>query len=261
MKFDPEMNFEDISLKTYASLISYFNSEHNHSLNAIGKTVKNWKVFLKAAYKAGHHSNLVFEHEDFKIPEEETEDIYLSQDELKKIYEHHFPNKTLDLVRDWFIIDCYTGLRISDIMVLQSENISGKFIDIANEKTDIQVSIPMHPFIQAIIKKWKGLPPKVTDQEMNRSLKEVAHLAGISGKMLFTITKGGVRKDEFIERWAMVSNHTARRSFISNLLEAGVQDNIVMQLAGIKKHATLLRYKKTKPKRTAEIMAEHSFFK
>jgi hypothetical protein len=58
----------------------------------------------------------------------------------------------------------------------------------------------------------------------------------------------------------MVSNHTARRSFITNLLDALVPDNIVMQLAGIKKHATLLKYKKTKPQQTAELMASHAFF-
>jgi site-specific recombinase XerD len=59
----------------------------------------------------------------------------------------------------------------------------------------------------------------------------------------------------------MISAHTARRSFITGLLEAGVSDNQVMALAGIKKHTTLLRYKKTKAEKTAEIMKDHPYFK
>lgn len=261
IKFDPNMRFEAITLKTYESLINYLNTERNHSLNAAGKIVKNWKVFLKAAFKAGLHNNLIFEHEDFRVPEEETDDIYLTDIELKSIYECKFENKGLDQARDWFIIDCFTGLRVSDIKVLQVDNIAGDFIDLANEKTDIHVTIPKHSYVKQILQKWNGLPPRVTEQAMNRSLKDIAKAGGVKGKILYSITKGGVRVDEFIERWKMVSNHTARRSFISNLLEQGVQDNIVMQLAGIKKHSTLLRYKKTKPQKTAEIMAEHPFFK
>lgn len=79
--------------------------------------------------------------------------------------------------------------------------------------------------------------------------------------VLYFLTKGGTRKDFYLKKYEMVSCHTARRSFITNLLNAGIPDNQVMQLAGIKKHATLLRYKKTKPEETANILKDHTFFK
>lgn len=259
-KFDKNMTFEKISLKTYSDLVAFFNAR-DHSLNAVGKTIKNWKAFMKAAHKRGIHENLIYLHEDFKIPAEETYDVYLAPDELKAIYEHNLPNKTLDIVRDWFIIDCFTGLRISDIQLLNADNILKESIRIVNEKTDTRVEIPINSYIRSILKKWRGLPPKVTDQEMNRSIKQVCELAGIKETVLYSITKGGVRRDFHFKKWEMVSNHTSRRSFITNLLNDGIPDNTVMQLAGIKKHGTLMKYKKTKPEETAKLMKGKSIFK
>jgi integrase len=261
-RFDPNLTFESISMNTYHSLIAFYNGpKYNHSINAIGKTIKNWIVFMKAAKRRGAHENLVHLDEDFRVPVEQTDDVYLTEKELKKIYEHNFINKTLDLVRDWFIIDCYTGLRISDIQLLQASNLQGSTIQIMNEKTDTKVVVPLNSMVRAIIKKHKGLPRKISDQKMNENLKKVGELAGINHPFLYSVTKGGVRQDQTLKKWEMISNHTGRRTFITNLLNAGIPDNQVMQLAGIKKHATLLRYKKTKPEETAELLKEHAYFK
>lgn len=260
-KFDPRMRFEAITLDTYKELIAFFNEKHDHAINSIGKIIKNWKVFLRAAKKRGAHDNLIYLDEDFRVPDEETDDVYLSEAELKTIYEKHYVTDTLDLVRDWFIIDCFTGLRISDIQMLSDEHILKDRIRLVNEKTDTKVVIPIHPYVKAILKKHKGLPRKITDQKMNENIKKVCEIAGIKESVLYSVTKGGKRKDYHLKKYEMVSNHTARRCFITNLLNAGFPDNQVMQLAGIKKHATLLRYKKTKPEETAEIVKDHKFFK
>lgn len=260
-KFDSRMRFESITLDTYKDLIAYFNKNHDHAINSIGKIIKNWKVFLKAAKKRGAHDNLIYLDEDFRVPDEETDDVYLSEAELKTIYEKHYVTDTLDLVRDWFIIDCYTGLRISDIQLLNNEHILKDTIRLVNEKTDTKVVIPIHPYVKAILKKYGGLPRKITDQKMNENIKKVCEIAKINETVLYSVTKGGVRKDYHLKKYEMVSNHTSRRSFITNLLNAGIPDNQVMQLAGIKKHATLMRYKKTKPEETADLMKGHDFFK
>lgn len=261
-KFDPGMTFEGITMRTYNELIAFFNSdEFDHAINSIGKTVKNWKVFLKAARKRGAHDNLIYLDEDFRVPDEQTEDVYLSEAELKRIYEHNYINQTQDLVRDWFIIDCYTGLRITDIQLLADQNLQGKTVRIVNEKTDTRVVVPLNSMVLAIFKKHKGIPRKISDQKMNKYLKEVCELAGINEQVLYSVTKGGVRKDYHLKKWEMVSNHTARRCFITNLLNAGLPDNQVMHLAGIKKHATLLRYKKTRPEETAALVKDLAFFK
>lgn len=260
-KFDPYMTFESVTLQTYSDLIAYFNTKHNHALNSLGKTIKNWKVFMKAAKKKGVHENLIYLDEDFIIPEEDTELIALDETELTKIYNHNFPNKMLERARDWFIIGAYSALRIADIQLLDSKNLIGETITVYNSKTDIKVVIPFHPFVRSILKKYKGLPPKVIDKDMNIRIKKVCELAGIDQPVIYSLVKGGKRVDLYLKKYELVSNHTMRRCCITNLLNAGVPDNQVMQLAGIKKHSTLMRYKKTKPEQNAEIMRGHEFFR
>lgn len=256
--FNPQLSFMHINLEFSKEFMKWCNDQ-DFSLNYIGQLMKNIVQLVDEAKERGWHQN-----EDYKkipVVREDTDDIHLEPHELDKIYKHNLPNKTLDIARDWFIIDCYLGLRISDIQLLNDRNFTKNTVTIVNEKTDTKVVVPLRPEVKAILKKWKGLPPKITDQEINRSIKEVAELAGIKDTVLYFLTKGGKRKDYYLKKYEMVSNHTARRSFITNLLNAGVPDNQVMHLAGIKKHHTLLRYKKSSPEKTAEILKNHSFFK
>jgi integrase len=259
-RFKPELSFNDIDMEFYRSFIKRCN-DLDYSMNFLGQHIKNLIKLLKITLKKGLHTNTIFLDDDFVMPGEQTEDIHLDPPEIDSIYKKHLPNKTLDLARDWFIIASFTGLRVSDIQLLEDKHISNGMIQLVSEKTDTRVVLPMRPEIKAILKKWKGLPPKISDQELNRSIKQVCELCKINDPVVYFLTKGGKRKDYYLKKYELVSNHTARRSFITNLLNAGVPDNQVMQLAGIKKHSTLLRYKKTKPEDNARIMAEHSFFK
>lgn len=259
-EYRADLSFNDIAMEFYHAFVKWCNDK-DFSMNYIAQHIKNLVVLMKGARKRGHHNNTAYLDDDFRVIQEQTDDIHLSPAELDKIYRHHLPNKTLDIARDWFIIDCYLGLRVSDIQLLDPKNFEKDRVTIASEKTDTKVVIPLRTEVRAILKKWSGLPPKISDQELNRSIKDVAELAGLKQTVLYFLTKGGQRKDYYLKKYEMVSCHTARRSFITNLLNAGVPDNQVMQLAGIKKHATLMRYKKTKPEDTAEIMKDHAFFK
>jgi site-specific recombinase XerD len=259
-KYNAALTFEDVSMDFYRAFIKWCN-DNDWSMNYIAQHVKNLVCLMKATKKRGHHNNTAYLDEDFRVIQEHTDDIALSENELEMLYRHNVPDRTRDIARDWFIIDCYTGLRVSDIQMLDAKNIHGNTITIANEKTDTKVVIPLRSEVKELLKKWNGFPPKMTDQEINRSIKEVAEVAGLDQPVLYFLTKGGSRRDFYLKKFEMISCHTARRSFITNLLNAGVADNVVMQLAGIKKHATLLRYKKTKPEETANIMQQHPFFK
>lgn len=253
--FDPTMKMQDITIETYYRFIRYCQAQ-DYSTNYIGSQIKNWKALGKAV-----GGNPIFDNPEFKKITEDSFDIYLNEEELKCIYELHLSNPRYGLVRDWFILDCYTGLRVSDLIILSKHNYSKGFISIANMKTSEKVVIPQHPYVKSIMDKYRGFPPAVTDVEINRIIKLVAQEAGITSKVLFTITKGGKRNDHYLEKWEMCSCHTARRSFITNLLKNGVPDTIVMKLTGIKSHLTLKKYDKLGAEEAAVIAASHSFFK
>lgn len=258
-EFDPALSFNGVTVDFYRSFVQWCN-EQDYSLNFIGQHINKLIVLMKETRRRGLHNNISFLDTEFKRLREDTEDITLSQEELDRIYEKKLPDQ-YQVVRDWFVIGCYLGLRISDIKLLDERNLQKDKVTIVNEKTDTKVVIPLRPEIKAILRKWKGWPPKVTDIEINRQIKEICEACAIDQTVLYFLTKGGTRKDFYLKKYEMVSCHTARRFFITSLLNAGIPDNQVMQLAGIKKHPTLLRYKKTKPEETADIMKNHQFFK
>jgi site-specific recombinase XerD len=254
------IEFNDVTLNTYHHFINYCNQK-DWALNYTGQHLKNWKCLLREAFKKSWHKNRIYEFEDFKTLQEETFDIFLSEEELRVMIKKNLSyNREYDLARDWFIIGCYTALRVSDLKLLHTDMVSGGQIILANEKTDERVVLPVHPNVAAILKKWKGFPPPIAEQTINQKIKEVAQLCKIKGKVLYSVTQGGVRKDYYMQKWQMVSLHTARRSFITNARKNGIPDGIIMKLAGIRKAATLQRYDKLSSEEAAMIAKNHSFF-
>jgi integrase len=253
-KFNPAMTLNGITIDTYNRFIKYCH-DLDYSTNYIGSQIKNWKTLGKAV-----GGNPVFSNPEFVKIQELTDDIYLDEKELGSMYRLKLAG-IRELIRDWYIIASYTGLRVSDITLLDKRNYSKGFITIANEKTDFKVVIPVHSCVKAILDKYKGFPPAVRSDQINEQIKPIARQAGINDKVLFTITKGGKRVDQYLEKWEMVSCHTARRCFITNLREAGVPDAVVMKLTGIKSAQTLQRYTKLTPEKAGKIAAGLKFFK
>jgi integrase len=253
-RFDPSLSDDNITIDTYQRFIVWCHQE-NFSTNYIGTLIKNWKIL-------GQHlgGNKIYDHPDFKKISEQTDDIYLDKKEIEAIINVAVPD-TCQLARDWFVIGWCTGLRVSDLVRLKAVNLSGKMITISNEKTGEKVIIPVHPYVENILKRYKGFPPQITDVELNREIKKVARLAKINNRVLYSVTKGGKREDHYMEKWEMVSSHTARRSFITNNRKSGTYDSVIMNLAGIKSPATLKRYDKLSADEAAKIAAGMEFFK
>lgn len=253
-KFDPKLRRATVTMETYNKFIAYCQ-EQNYAKNYIGSLIKNWKTLGKMS-----GNNPIYSTDLFRKVWEETPHVYLNEEELKAIYEKPL-TKPLDNIRDWFILCCYTGLRVSDLLQLTERNYSKGFITIANEKTDATVVIPAHPIVKEIIKKHNGFPPKSCQQKINFHIKEIAKSAGVNTSMLFTITKGGKRIDKYVKKWELITCHTGRRSLVTNMRKTGISDSITMKLTGIKATATLRKYDKLSNEEAAKIAAKHEFFK
>lgn len=256
--FSPCMKFDRIDLTMYQAFIAWCYSK-DFSRNYTGTVIKNWKALLRAT-RGKYHDNGIYEDKEFKRLQEDTQDVYLTDAEISKIISLQLTDRQA-VARDWFIIGCYLGQRVNDLLALNERNVSKGFITLVNEKTDTKVVIPIHPAAAAILKKWKGFPPGITDVELNRTIKKVAKLAELNDPFIYSLTKGGARKDYFLQKWEMVSSHTVRRSFITNLRKMGTPDSITMKLTGIKSAATLRKYDKLSPEEAAQIAAGLAYFK
>lgn len=263
-EINKEVDLDSVDLKFYKKFTEYFNQE-NYATNTIGKNIKNVKVFLKEAYKRGITKNQDFLDEDFRVIEEETEQIYLNDSELKKIYELKLTNnKKLEKVRDIFIVGCYTGLRFSDLKQIKPLNFikNETQLKIKTQKTGELVIIPLHWTIKEIISKHNGeLPPPISNQKMNKYLKDIGKDAEIDNLESTSITKGGLRVDKTFKKYKLITVHTARRSFATNMFLNDVPTISIMKITGHKTEKSFLRYIRISPEENARKLAEHPYFK
>lgn len=107
-------SFDDITLDFYENFINYLRSRE-YAENTIGGYIKHVKTFMNEAFDRKLTTNLEFKSSRFKKLQETTDKIYLSLDEIDKLYKLDLSHmRKLEGVRDLFIIGCYTGLRFSD---------------------------------------------------------------------------------------------------------------------------------------------------
>lgn len=238
------LNFEEVNGEFYARILNYCSGFKNHGTNNIGKHIKNLKTFMEEARKQGLHTNMAYK--DFKVLEEEVHAIALTRSELDSIYNLDLSGKNAHLkpTRDLFIIASSTGLRYGDWSQLVKADLSGNTVRIVTEKTKEPVVIPLSKRVKMILSQYEGekLPIPKTNQPTNRELKEICKLAGIHGKEQFYKTRGGRSILIELDRWEMVSTHTARRSFATNLYLQWPRPYEIMKITGHKTEAKFLKY-------------------
>jgi integrase len=257
------LDFDAFTLTFYGKFKKYLTTQ-GFAINTIGNFIKNVKIFLKESHRDGLHQNELFRHEDFKKIQEETESIYLNDEDLQKMYSVNL-SKTpgLDNVRDAFLIGCYTGLRFSDYSQLKPENIihSGRVLTVETQKTKVRVYIPLNPNVLAIRSKYvNGLPKVISNQKFNEHLKEIAKRAGLKDLVQVSVTKGGMRISKTVEKWNLVTSHTARRSFATNAYLAGVPSLDIMKITGHKTETSFMKYIKVSREETALRLLGHPHF-
>ena len=250
--------------------MEFYNQFKNHltaldyTKNTIGKLIKNVKTILKEGYRDGLHTNTIFRHEDFKKMTEEVDNIYLTNDELQRLFDLDLTNNPrLATVRDSFLIGCYTGLRFSDFMQIHPHNLTndGRLLTIYTQKTGTRVMVPIAPNALAVLERHGYQTPKVlSNQKFNDYLKELARSADFTELVQTTRTKGGRRVTTTRPKWELVTTHTARRSFATNAYKAGVSTVDIMKMTGHKTETSFMRYIKVTAEDTGLRMLAHPHF-
>jgi hypothetical protein len=264
---DYKITFDTITLDFYYAFKDYLENEvNNYGLNTIGKYIKILKVFMNEATEQGLTTNFTYKSKYFVKPSERSEQIYLNETELESIIKLDLSeNETLDQARDLFIISSYTGLRYSDFSRLTKENIhihkEVKVFRLYQEKTDGYLSIPVHPFVEKILKKRSGNPPnKMPSQKINDFLEIIGGKAKINEILTIKKTKGGKQETKMISKYKMIKNHTGRRSFCTNAYLSGMNTLDIMAISGHNSEKTFLNYIKVSKDERAVKIAESSFF-
>ena len=75
-----------------------------------------------------------------------------------------------------------------------------------------------------------------------------------------TITRGGKRVSSVVKKYQLITNHTARRSFATNLYLAKVPTLAIMKMTGHKTEKSFLKYIRVTSEENAINIAQHPYF-
>ncbi|MET6998706.1 site-specific integrase [Chitinophaga defluvii] len=254
------IDFTTIDIKFHSDFLAYLSIKLELGTNTLGTHIKRIKTVMAEAQSRKIDVSDDYKSNYFFKPGEETDSIYLNEQELKLIEELDLSkNVKLDRTRDLFLIGCYTGLRFSDYSILNPEHIKDGFIEIKQVKTDSKVVIPVHPVVQGIREKYNyALPKVISNQKMNDYLKDIGELIpALKSPVTITYTKGGKEVTKIYPKWSMISTHTARRSFATNEYLAGTPVITIMAITGHKTEKAFLRYIKLTPDEHAKLLKMH----
>ena len=125
------------------------------------------------------------------------------------------------------------------------------------QKTNKEVFIPLHPMVKAIIAKYNGkLPHAVHKSRTLSQIRQCAKIAGITAPTTICKVRGGNSILNKGEKADFIQNHTARRSFATNLYLKGVPPISIMALTGHTSEENFMKYIKVDKLEHAKIVAK-----
>jgi site-specific recombinase XerD len=176
----------------------------------------------------------------------ETQKKYLTLAELESIINTSLTGSTLNLVKDMFLLSCFTGLAYTDMCNLTGENIfkapdGVSWIRTCRRKTGVESRIPLLEIPLRIIEKYRDtapngrLLPMISNASMNKYLKLIAVQCGIKQNLIF---------------------HSGRHTYASTVtLSQGVPIESVSSMLGHKNLSTTNIYAKMTDERIGADMA------
>jgi len=257
--------FDDINRKFYNDFMSFLNDK-KYSKNYTGTVIQKIKTVMGYALDEGMHTNLEFKKSYFSKVSEVINHPYLDLNELKAIEKLELVAKEMDVARDIFLVGCFTGLRIGDLLsFIKNPNFiienGKKLIHLKQSKTAKKVYIPLNSNILRIMEKYNGnLPDYLHQNTINKHLKSICKRAKISETYQYTRTEGGKEVVHGKPKHNFISTHTARRSFCTNAFKEGIPVHDIMAISGHKTERIFLDYIKVDVLQNASRISEHAFF-
>ena len=184
----------------------------------------------------------------YKKPRKEVADlgIFLTEDEVERIYHmNNLPNR-LQLARDILVFLCLTGQRFSDLQAMNENGILihtefGDSIRYVSTKENNEVIAPLLGHAKEIFQKY-GCVPTGNFVSILTAIKEVGRLAGINRTILRKEVRGGQVIVKQKKAYELIGTHTGRRTFINNMLLKKYPSYLIMKVTGHRSENAFKRY-------------------
>lgn len=274
--------FEDITLKFEVKFRNWL-LEKDFSRNYIGTIFKNLKRFMEVAREVNKlHNNT--EYQKFKVDAETADTFYLNVEELIRIHKLAITDElvqnerkdlrwqniqatveALNIVKNKFLIGAFCCMRVSDFNRISEYNIQGKRIKLMPKKGSTlrkpePIEIPMHWVVAEILNSGFDYNYQISDQKINKHIKKICQLAGITDRVVYYRTEGKELKQFSCEKWEVITSHTARRSAATNMYLSGMPIELIMFCGGWRKREQCESYIKASVKDTVEKLENAEYF-
>jgi integrase len=259
------LTFDDIHQDFYKDFIHFLNNK-NYAPNTIGKHIARLKKIMRSAKEESIYTGNEHEQDYFKVLEEETEEVYLTADELRAMAALDLSESPeLDIYRDVFLIGCYIAQRISDYKSIRPEHFTKTakgvpILKLIQKKTGETVMIPLRKELKMLMEKYNNHPPSVQDQKLNEAIKTIASKAEINTPIEIEKIKGGKKVRTVVPKYKLIMSHTARRTGATLMYLAGIPTLDIMKITGHKKESNFMKYICVTKEETADNLAEHPYF-
>ena len=217
---------KDVNDSFKKEFVSFYKS-NNYAQNTIQRELTFVKTVCRHARFLGLETSPQLD--SLRLDKAKVEKLYLNLDELNSIENiNEELSASLQNARDWLIISCYTGQRVSDFMKFNENQIrieNGKsLIEFTQKKTGKIMTVPLHKKVLDILAKRGGkFPYSISDQRYNEFIKIVCEKANINqlvhgGKQTETAPKSKIFRKEIkiYKKYELVTSHIGRRSFATN---------------------------------------------
>lgn len=253
------LTLKDFSQTEIDKFSDFLIIDEEFAMNTHAKSMMDLLQIIKYAVKLKKIPAAKLVELEFDTRREETDSIYLTEDEILQLLEiKDFADPIHEQVRDVFVVGCFTAMRFSDYSTIDSSAIRNNRLEFVQKKTGNKVTIPIHPVVNMILKKYDNSLPKVPkNNEFNRIIKLVGEkLPCLHVPFTKQVTYGRELKELVDMKFNYLQTHTARRSFCSNEFLKKTDPMIIMSISGHKSHKSFMRYIKVTGDQFADQLEE-----
>lgn len=251
-------NWNEVNSAYYFRLVERMNAR-GLSRNYQGAVIAKLKTVMSEGFNLGYHTSA--DYRRFKKTVEQPDTVYLTEEEVGRLWSLDLEDGMERRVRDLFIVGVYTAARFSDYSRLTADNIRGGTIVFTQRKTAESVVVPLSPKVAEVIRRNGGSVPQVNQVVFNRVIKRVCEKAGICGMVQVTRSRGERHLTTTAPKWSLVSSHTARRTGATLLYKSGVSTRQCMLITGHKSESAFRSYIRLTKEENADMLADNPFFK
>ncbi|BDD08531.1 hypothetical protein FUAX_09630 [Fulvitalea axinellae] len=196
----------------------------NNSAAYAQKVVTTMKQAFTFVSNSGKVNNLIGNYRSYSKSESKKV-TFLSEIEVEKIRAFEGKTEQINFARDFFLVQCYTGLAYIDLYQISRESLvcrdKTSILNIKRHKTKSSCIIPVSQLALDLLNQYDFKFSRFHCASINIYLKEITKKVGIAKN---------------------ISTHVGRKTFATMLANRGVPANTVAKILGHASYSTTMKH-------------------